>query len=146
MVASGASPASVLPSPDTGGAELYRASALDVIYAFFMNCYHLRDWLIKSGRDKGAVDAYIDCKDSLVWSRDICNGMKHYRLDPTMKTTRYESWTTATESAVYMDGKPLSRAQPLPGKHWVFLDPVSGEKRDMFDLARACVDDWAAFV
>jgi hypothetical protein len=57
--------------------------ALDLVFAFFMNCYHLRDWLIDSKHStKEVVDAHIAGSEALVWCRDICNGMKHYRLDP----------------------------------------------------------------
>jgi len=128
-----------------GGPELYQAFALDLIYAFFMNCYHLRDWLIKSGHsERVVVDVYIRNSDALRWCRDICNGMKHYRLDPD-KTPTYESWTTATVSAVYIDSMPV-KPEPIVGKHWVFVDPASGAQRDMFELADACIRDWAAFL
>ena len=125
--------------------ESYRPWAGDIIYAFFMNCYHLRDWLIKSGHsERVVVDAYIKNSDALRWCRDICNGMKHFRLDPD-KTPTYESWTTATVTAVYIDGRPV-QPEPMAGKHWVFEDPVSGAQRDMFELADACMEDWAAFL
>lgn len=41
--------------------DVSKAEALDDVYAFFMNCYHLRDWIIKSGfRQQAEVDAFIE--------------------------------------------------------------------------------------
>jgi len=144
VIGDGAPAGGVFPNP-MGGQGVYEAWALDLIYAFFMNCYHLRDWLIKSGHSEKVIfDTYIKNSDALRWCRDICNGMKHFRLDPD-RTPTYESWTTATVTPVYIDGRPV-QPEPIAGKHWVFEDPVSGAQRDMFELADACMEDWAAFL
>src|ERR1041384_6786560 len=57
-------------------------SQQDYIYAFFQNCYHLRDWLLKS-----RVVAKTDLDDlfrqhvELQICRDVCNGTKHMEID-----------------------------------------------------------------
>jgi hypothetical protein len=39
--------------------DMSKADALDDVFAFFMNCYHLRDWVIGSGfKAEADVDAY----------------------------------------------------------------------------------------
>ena len=135
----------VFPNP-MGGQGVYEAWALDLIYAFFMNCYHLRDWLIRSGAaTKDDVDDHIDHSDALRWCRDICNGMKHFKLDADKRTTTYQSWTTASESKVVVSGSP-DRPEPVAGFYWSFVDPPTGTTRDMFQLADACMKDWATFL
>lgn len=56
---------------------------LDEIHAFFMSCYHLKDWIkhdqesLTLGR---GVENYIKAHESLKISADICNGVKHLLL------------------------------------------------------------------
>jgi hypothetical protein len=147
-IGAGAPTGGVLPHPDAAGEGdyAYPAWALDLIFAFFMNCYHFRDWLIESGHSTRAdVDAHIEASDALVWCRDICNGMKHFRLDPSKPTTTYDSWTTASLQ-VSVSGIDQNRPEPVAGFYWSFEDQATGAKRDMFELAHACVMDWAAFL
>jgi hypothetical protein len=57
---------------------------VDDIYALFLNCYHLKDWirndfsLPSSVRD--AVETHIDSERPLRLCADICNSLKHLRL------------------------------------------------------------------
>jgi len=56
----------------------------DEVYAFFMNCYHLKDWIkndpaAASVADK--VEDYINNNLELSLCADIYNGLKHLRLD-----------------------------------------------------------------
>jgi hypothetical protein len=58
--------------------------ALDDVFAFFMNCYHLADWISRDGeKTKLEVDAFMKRSKPMQLCRDVCNGLKHYRLDPT---------------------------------------------------------------
>ena len=57
---------------------------VDEIYAFFLNCYHLKDW-IKNDTSlpdavRSAVEHFIDSKRSLRLCADVCNGLKHLEL------------------------------------------------------------------
>jgi hypothetical protein len=147
-IAVGAPTGGVLPHPDAAGDGdfAYQAWALDLVFAFFMNCYHLRDWFIESGHSTRAqIDAHIEVSDSLLWCRDICNGMKHFRLDPAKPTTTYESWSTASLQ-LSVSGLADKRPQPVAGHYWYFIDQATGDQRDMFELADDCVKDWAAFL
>src|SRR3990170_1608469 len=57
---------------------------LDEIYAFFMNCYHLKDWIKDDGTvppaAQQAVEPYINSSRPLKLCADICNSLKHLRL------------------------------------------------------------------
>jgi hypothetical protein len=135
--------------------ESYRPWAGDVIYAFFMNCFHLKDWLVGSGAaTEDAVNAFIDASEAMRWCRDICHGMKHFRLDRSRPTTTHAVWSTAAASfstAQYIGPsqpvQPLTtyrRREPVPGEHWYFLGQPYA--RDMFDLADDCMFEWRRFL
>ena len=114
--------------------------ALDDVFAFFMNCYHLRDWVIGSGfKAEADVDAYIRGNDDLALCRDICTGLKHFRAEP--KRALFDSsWSTATGTVAMLP----SRREPIPGEHWVIT--ANRGDMDMFDLGDRCVAAWDAFL
>jgi hypothetical protein len=94
----------------------------DDIYAFFMNAYHVGDWMIADGACT-RTDWYNLVKDHFELSlcRDLCNGVKHRRLT----------------------GKPAVDASPWtlreyvpPGERWHLL---VGEPR-RFHLLEDVVD------
>jgi len=117
-----------LPSADTA-----KARALDDVFAFFMNCYHLRDWVQNDRRKtKAELKAFFSKTTALQLGQDIVNGLKHYRLKPARAASAANiDWTTATRT----DPTPIvavstlkSRAfvAPRPSR-WVF-ETKSGDK------------------
>lgn len=56
----------------------------DEVYTFFLNCYHLKDW-IKNDPSVGSVankvEAFINDTTELKLCADICNSHKHLKLD-----------------------------------------------------------------
>jgi hypothetical protein len=55
---------------------------LDFYIAFFQSCYHMRDWLIKSGAmERDRIDELISSNTNMRLCRDICNRSKHLTLD-----------------------------------------------------------------
>jgi hypothetical protein len=58
---------------------------LDEIYAFFLNCYHLKDWIKCDSavpvKDQQAVEDHITANRSLRLCADICNASKHLKLE-----------------------------------------------------------------
>lgn len=66
-----------------------RGEAIDFLYAFFQSTYHLRDWLHNSGSaSRASLDALMTANHSLGLCRDLCNGTKHFALDPRRSKTR----------------------------------------------------------
>jgi len=62
--------------------------AIDFLYAFFQSAYHMRDWLQNSGAaSKASLDALMSANHSLQLCRDVCNGSKHFALDPKRSKT-----------------------------------------------------------
>jgi hypothetical protein len=55
----------------------------DVVYAFFLNCYHLKDWIQNDDTlslTKQKVEQFINQNDCMQVCADICNGIKHLKL------------------------------------------------------------------
>jgi len=126
-----------------------KSLALDDVWAFFENCFHLRDWVIRSDKDpkkrQPQVDAFIDANAAMRLCRDVANGVKHYRLDPARPTTSDPNWSTATRhEPVVTTGKGSRIAGGQPAR-WVFTGVGKGEI-DMFDVADQCVSAWRSFL
>lgn len=113
---------------------------LDEIYAFFMNCYHLKDWIKHDASVpppvQQAVELHINSSVPLMLCADICNSLKHLALS-----------------------KPRSSENPVFGKQKIALtvgsapttislkceiDTTSGTI-DAFGLATQSVNSWDAF-
>jgi hypothetical protein len=128
--------------------EPARSYALDDVWAFFMNCYHLRDWLIRAGvKSQKEVDSFIDQSQAMRLCRDVANGVKHYKLNPRKPTTTNANWTTMTYyTYTGREGEALREHA-----HRVFLpDQAKRFKvtaaRDVFEVADACMTAWRGFL
>jgi hypothetical protein len=115
---------------------------IDDIYAFFQNCYHLKDWLKKdptfTKRTPAEIEDYITHTPSLAICADICNATKHLGLSVA----------------------PRSGAEPRFGRrefhaHVGIAHPTTAVKAsidhngttfDAFTLATECVQAWEAFI
>lgn len=60
----------------------------DFLYAFCQSAYHMRDWLLNSGAaDQQSLQKLMTETRSLRVCRDVCNGSKHFALNPKMTST-----------------------------------------------------------
>lgn len=115
------------------------SEAEDCIYAFFQNCYHLRDWVIKSNVvPQKEVEQLIKSNIELQICRDICNGTKHMTLKHP---------SVGAEFSTYREYDWLWSG---PGKGskggTTFRIYIAGEKYDLFDLADKCMKLWTQFL
>lgn len=111
---------------------------LDFLIAFFVSCFHLRDWLKDSGVDAERLNALFQANLELRVCRDIANGFKHSRLDrvpfhdPTFSVVREHvpvGWTSN------------------PGHANTRWSVVAGDdKLDLVELAARCVSIWDGFL
>ena len=113
----------------------------DKMYAFFMNCYHLKDWIINDPAAASVahkVENYINNNLDLKICGNLCNSLKHLYLD----TERFP---------------PRSREDPKFGtkiakynisensiKFYYTIDTLSGH-RDAFEIATKCIEAWDKF-
>ncbi len=114
---------------------------VDEIYAFFLNCYHLKDWIRQDGSiarvDRDRIEAFINSNRDLRLCADICNALKHVTLS-----------------------SPRSGENPAFGKKRFALSLGSGPTTislryevetetgclDAFEIAKKCVGAWDEFI
>ena len=112
----------------------------DDVYAFFMNCYHLKDW-VRNDPDaatlSGKVEDFITNTPEMALCADICNGLKHLTL------------TKPRSGENPQFGKRLFKVgvgtQPTTIAVEYTIDTTSGPV-DAFDLATRCLKAWQAFL
>lgn len=116
---------------------------IDEIYAFFLNCYHLKDWLRNDNAAptsaRKAVEDYVKTSPPLQICADICNSLKHLKRARDPKSKENPSF----------GGKKFSlelgweQSPIISIKYDVQLN--SGSK-DAFKLATECVSHWDTFL
>lgn len=115
----------------------------DNVYAFFQNCYYLKDWIKnditinQNVRDQ--VENFIRQNACLSLCADICNGLKHLKFD--------QRHPPRTGSAPEFESRnyslTLGGSQPKLQIKWSIK--TSTGKRDAFQLATECVQKWEEF-
>ena len=113
----------------------------DEVYAFFMNCYHLKDWI---RNDPAAavsvinrVEGYINNNPELSLCADISNGLKHFQLD---RERSGESPEFGKKKAKLDMGKgPITIALK-------YEITTNTGIIDAFDLATKCMKAWEIFL
>jgi hypothetical protein len=116
-----------------------KAIALDDVFAFYMNCWHLRDWLKNSkAKTKKELDKFFDDNPAMQLCRDVATGLKHYRLDVSGKygsVPVHQNWMTTAD--------PMTLLPPEPTR-WYFVSDIG--RYDMFSTADECVAAWRKFL
>ena len=114
---------------------------LDEIYAFFMNCYHLKDWIKNDATvattAQQAVEAHIDSSRPLKLCADICNSLKHLRLtssrsgeSPAFGKKQFGLAFGTAPTSINLKYEVNTTTGPI----------------DAFQLATDCIDAWDAFL
>lgn len=116
--------------------------AIDAFTSFFIQCYHLRDWLVQSYYKRRDIDIFISKSISLSLCRDIANKQKHKEID------RYEPQNHLIEHNISGLSTPITK----------YYDPYRDENRfgidvqefgtliDVIDLAEKCIEEWEKFL
>ena len=115
---------------------------LDEIYAFFQNCYHIKDWIKNdpqlSASVRGQVENHITQSPELRVCADLCNAQKHF----TLRSTRSGSVPQQGPRHFHL-GLGVGEEAILSLR----FDVQSGSTTyDAFDLATRCMAAWAAFL
>lgn len=115
---------------------------LDEIYAFFLNCYHLKDWIKSDGtvptKVQQAVEGYLSANRSLRLCADICNSLKHLHL--TSKRSGESPAFGKKQFAVTL-GPGIPTTISLKYE----VNTTRGSE-DAFKLATECVSAWDTFL
>ena len=112
----------------------------DEVYALFLNCPHLKDW-IKNDKSVGAaaekVEEFIDNNKELSLCADICNGIKHLRLtrtrsgqDPRFGKRKFNLGLGGPETTISVK----------------YSIDISTGPVDAFELATKCLQAWENFI
>lgn len=125
-----------------GGRVHDRASDFyqDEVYAFFLNSYHLKDWIKNDGNVGAAaekVEEFISSNKELSLCADICNGIKHLNL------TSPRSGQNPQFGPRQFHLKLGGQQQTLSVKY--SIDTTSGTL-DAFEIATKCLEAWENFI
>ena len=123
----------------------------DDMLAFFLNCYHLKDWikrdfeLEKTHHDymefkqlQADVEKFISENECLSLCADLCNGAKHCSVDENR--LRFPE-SVLVHSEVHIDE---SRSNKIVKRKWT-IRSESGNEYDAFEIATDCVSKWSEF-
>lgn len=117
-------------------------NAIDAFTSFFIQCYHLRDWLVESRYTRRDIDIFISQSPYLSLCRDIANKQKHKNID------KYEPQNHIIEHNDSGTSRIIFR----------YYDPFRKENRfgidiqefgtliDVIDLAEKCIAGWDKFL
>jgi len=123
---------------------------VDDVYAFFLNCYHLKDWLIHDAayvsHSKPEIEDYITNTAALALCADICNSIKHLSLS----NSRSGAAPQFKGTHLIMDfGDDFSTVQSNPELPVITLRvnlEHAGQHVDALDLANDAVAAWETLV
>lgn len=127
---------------------------LDYVYAFFLNCYHLKDWIINdpyfptptsilpTEERKRTVEGFIENHKELQICADICNAHKHFKLSSERSKEKPKvGQITQTSGISIKDNK----VEIVPAEYNFSVNLTSGEMNG-FDLAKRCLELWKDFI
>ena len=121
--------------------------SVDMIYAFFQNCCHLKDWIKadKSQLEKKVEHLFRKCNkdpDLLCMKicADLCNGSKHCKLT---RSIRIDKNTDVNELV------RKNHLDIINGKivfYHVYIVHADNHILDVLELAKSCIERWNLFM
>lgn len=129
-------------------ANVYEELGKDVVYAFFQNCWHLKDWMIHDDSvkvSKETIEDFANDDDYLVICADLCNGSKHSCLSRIKKRPERGKDTDVKKTTIKLQIEQGEHEKKLviSGE---FIVEREGTKYEVLELARLCVKSWDAFI
>lgn len=141
---------------------------LDEIYAFFINCFHLKDWIKNSKPEyKEAIENLFDKnkgKEVFKVCADLVNNSKHLkikknrnRIDPNTQVTKQHTTVQTRKSLTYSvlgeknnkqkSGNNQKNNTYLPSLRKYSWEVTFKDKSyDIYDLANKCFEEWQRFL
>lgn len=110
----------------------------DMVYSFFQNCHHLKDWIVNDNDNSisnDIVEKYINDNLELKICADLCNGSKHLFL----KNPRSNKNTNINKKSFSL----VLPSDILSIKYFVISGSV---EYDAFEIATKCVHLWKKFL
>ena len=116
----------------------------DDVYAFFQNCYHLKDWIKNDPYCTGwsSVETLINSDPNLQLCADLCNGQKHLTLT-THRSNENPQFQGKAINLNITEGMGVSEVKIAMTYNVVTTNRGT---IDALVLARDCVNAWDAFI
>lgn len=122
--------------------DMSSANYEDEVYAFFIFCYQLKDW-IKNDKTiklpKNQIEKFVNENDCLSLCADICNGIKHLTRDKE-RSGLLPEFKNKKISVEYIEGD----SYPTIGIK--FNISIKTKTIDAFGLATECLKKWEKFI
>ena len=120
---------------------------IDDVYAFFMHCHHLKDWLQKdpayTKHTHRQIDNHVKHTQVLAICADICNAAKHFTLGRRCSggTPRMGKGVGEVNLCDGISGEELPTTIKLR-----LSITHGGKERDAFQLATDALRSWESFI
>jgi len=111
---------------------------VDDVYAFFVNCYHLKDWIQPDDTSplRGSVGGFGRASSAFPICRDICLGVKHLVVDrPGSDLSEHRLGRRAVDFNASTGGFTMR----------VFVR-LRTEEREAYEIAEQCMHEWSEFL
>ena len=117
----------------------------DEVYAFFQNCYHLKDWIIHDPicHKWSSVEKFINSDKDLQICADICNNQKHLKLT---KSPRSKENPEFAGGIINLNIRENLGGDSSVGIAISYEVSTNSGNIDAFALATRCVNSWVTFI
>lgn len=115
--------------------------ALDAFTSFIIQCYHLRDWLIKSGYSQISIDHAIQNDTYLSLCRDLANTQKHQKIDRYTPKNSFVENDFGISTPISRSYDPIKQQSFFGVMVWEFGLPVN-----ILEIANRCLESWQAII
>lgn len=116
----------------------------DDVYAFFQNCYHLKDWIKNDPEcsNWSKVENFINQNGDLSICADLCNALKHLILTKP-RSIENPAFAGGHITLKITDGFEVKESVDISIKYKV---SASSGDIDAFQLAERCVTAWDIYI
>jgi len=110
----------------------------DDVYAFFQNCYYLKDWIKNDPACSSwsSIEGMINKNKDLSICADLCNALKHLILKNKPRSTVNPNFAGG-KITLKIDGFNISKK---------YIVSTSTGDIDAFELAKRCVNAWEQYI
>jgi hypothetical protein len=112
----------------------------DELFAFFLNCYHLKDWIKEdpnAAHVRVAVEPFINSSPALSLCADLCNCQKHATLKRKPRSGHDRRLGRRFHFNLGNGPRILSI------RYEIVTDDAT---YDAYDIAQQCIRDWQTFL
>ncbi len=124
----------------------------DTYYAFFQNCYHLKDWIKNDSAIQSKVnpkslrnhpvEGYVNSNELLQLCGDICNATKHLILDWKPKHPQSQILMQRLGKNIKLE---LGGTEP-PIISIDYVIQLKGASKNAFEVATDCIELWKIYL